>query len=75
MVATLAYSHIKLSFVSIRLRNIQFFFVNLSGPRFVLNLIRIFDGSFGGPTLYENTHYTNPNEVSIYFVLYARLNG
>ncbi|KAJ1210436.1 hypothetical protein NDU88_005800 [Pleurodeles waltl] len=31
------------------------------GPRFVLNLIKIFQGSFGGPTLYENPHYTSPN--------------
>ncbi|KAM8961758.1 ribosome biogenesis protein BRX1 homolog [Pelodytes ibericus] len=31
------------------------------GPRFVLNLIKIFQGSFGGPTLYENTHYQSPN--------------
>ncbi|KAK3732592.1 hypothetical protein QZH41_016066, partial [Actinostola sp. cb2023] len=32
------------------------------GPRFVLNLVRIFEGSFGGPTLYENPHYQSPNE-------------
>ncbi|XP_066925826.1 ribosome biogenesis protein BRX1 homolog [Clytia hemisphaerica] len=32
------------------------------GPRFVLNLIRIFDGSFGGPTIFENPKYTSPNE-------------
>ncbi|KAM9261983.1 ribosome biogenesis protein BRX1 homolog [Morus bassanus] len=31
------------------------------GPRFVLNLIKIFQGSFGGPTLYENPHYRSPN--------------
>ncbi|KAE8636533.1 hypothetical protein XENTR_v10003032 [Xenopus tropicalis] len=31
------------------------------GPRFVLNLIKIFKGSFGGPTLYENPHYQSPN--------------
>ncbi|XP_030048881.1 ribosome biogenesis protein BRX1 homolog [Microcaecilia unicolor] len=31
------------------------------GPRFVLNLIKIFQGSFGGPTLYENAHYQSPN--------------
>ncbi|XP_032811357.2 ribosome biogenesis protein BRX1 homolog [Petromyzon marinus] len=31
------------------------------GPRFVLQLIRLFQGSFGGPTLYENTHYLSPN--------------
>lgn len=32
------------------------------GPRFVLNLIRIFEGSFGGPTLFENPVYISPNE-------------
>ncbi|XP_053159732.1 ribosome biogenesis protein BRX1 homolog [Hemicordylus capensis] len=31
------------------------------GPRFVLNLIKIFRGSFGGQTLYENPHYQSPN--------------
>ncbi|XP_077981953.1 ribosome biogenesis protein BRX1 homolog [Glandiceps talaboti] len=31
------------------------------GPRFVLNLIKIFGGSFVGPTLYENPHYQSPN--------------
>ncbi|XP_072371682.1 ribosome biogenesis protein BRX1 homolog [Scyliorhinus torazame] len=31
------------------------------GPRFVLNLIKIFQGSFGGPTLYENPTYQSPN--------------
>lgn len=34
------------------------------GPRFVLNLIKIFQGSFGGPTLYENPYYQSPNMVS-----------
>lgn len=32
------------------------------GPRFVLNLIRVFEGSFGGSTLYENPQYQSPNE-------------
>jgi len=32
------------------------------GPRFVLNLIRIFSGSFGGSTLYENPLYESPND-------------
>jgi len=32
------------------------------GPRFVLNPIRIFSGSFGGSTIYENPHYVTPNE-------------
>lgn len=31
------------------------------GPRFVLNLIKIFQGSFGGPTLYENEKFVSPN--------------
>ncbi|XP_013916671.1 PREDICTED: ribosome biogenesis protein BRX1 homolog, partial [Thamnophis sirtalis] len=31
------------------------------GPRFVLNLIKIFQGSFGGQTLYQNPHYQSPN--------------
>ncbi|CAK4085907.1 unnamed protein product [Aphanomyces euteiches] len=33
------------------------------GPRFVMTPIRIFDGSFGGMTLYQNPHYVAPNEV------------
>ncbi|RLN94717.1 hypothetical protein BBJ28_00006178 [Nothophytophthora sp. Chile5] len=32
------------------------------GPRFVITPIRIFDGSFGGQTLYQNAHYVSPNE-------------
>ncbi|KAL4235619.1 Ribosome biogenesis protein BRX1 [Mactra antiquata] len=32
------------------------------GPRFVLNPIRVFEGSFGGPTLYLNPGYVSPNE-------------
>ncbi|CAE1316803.1 BRX1 [Acanthosepion pharaonis] len=32
------------------------------GPRFVLNPVRIFEGSLGGPTLYVNPHYQSPNE-------------
>ncbi|KAM7368886.1 hypothetical protein PAMP_013190 [Pampus punctatissimus] len=31
------------------------------GPRFVLNLIKIFQGSFGGPTLFENPYFQSPN--------------
>jgi|EP00970_Alexandrium_tamarense_P010471 ribosome biogenesis protein BRX1 len=31
------------------------------GPRFVLNPIRIFRGSFGGQTLYVNDDFVNPN--------------
>lgn len=33
------------------------------GPRFVLNPIRIFGGSFGGPTLWENPKYVSPNKL------------
>jgi len=33
------------------------------GPRFVLNPIRIFGGSFGGPTLYQNSEYVSPNAI------------
>jgi len=33
------------------------------GPRFVLNPIRIFAGSFGGPTLYQNPSYQTPTEL------------
>eukprot|EP01086_Lenisia_limosa_P013068 TRINITY_DN41867_c0_g1_i1.p1 TRINITY_DN41867_c0_g1~~TRINITY_DN41867_c0_g1_i1.p1 ORF type:complete len:288 (+),score=71.41 TRINITY_DN41867_c0_g1_i1:17-880(+) len=33
------------------------------GPRFVLNPLRVFEGSFGGRTLYENDSYISPNEV------------
>ena len=31
------------------------------GPRFVLNPIRIFRGSFGGQTLYQNSNFVSPN--------------
>uniref|UniRef100_A0A1A8H4I0 Ribosome biogenesis protein BRX1 homolog n=1 Tax=Nothobranchius korthausae TaxID=1143690 RepID=A0A1A8H4I0_9TELE len=31
------------------------------GPRFVLNLMKVFQGSFGGPTLYENPVFQSPN--------------
>lgn len=33
------------------------------GPRFTLQLIRIFDGSFGGMTLYEAPDYISPNSI------------
>lgn len=33
------------------------------GPRFVLNPIRIFRGSFGGQTLYHNPDFVSPNEI------------
>ncbi len=31
------------------------------GPRLCLNPVRIFGGSFGGPTLYDNAAYVSPN--------------
>ncbi len=33
------------------------------GPRFTLNPVKIFDGSFGGATIYDNPQYTSPNAV------------
>ena len=33
------------------------------GPRFVLEPIRIFRGSFGGQTLYQNPSFVSPNET------------
>ncbi|KAK4778942.1 hypothetical protein SAY86_006470 [Trapa natans] len=33
------------------------------GPRFCMNPIKIFGGSFGGPTLYENPFYVSPNQI------------
>ncbi|XP_048759824.1 ribosome biogenesis protein BRX1 homolog [Ostrea edulis] len=33
------------------------------GPRFVLNPIRVFEGSFGGSTLYQNPNYVSPNDL------------
>ena len=33
------------------------------GPRFVLNPVRIFRGSFGGQTLYRNPDFVSPNEI------------
>lgn len=33
------------------------------GPRFCLNPIKIFGGSFGGPTLYQNPLYVSPNQI------------
>jgi ribosome biogenesis protein BRX1 homolog len=31
------------------------------GPRFVMNVIKMFEGSFGGPVIYSNPDYVNPN--------------
>ena len=36
----------------------------------MLNLIKIFEGSFGGATLYENPDYITPNAVSDFFYTY-----
>lgn len=33
------------------------------GPRFVLELIKVFDGSFNGAVLYENPEYVTPNLI------------
>ena len=33
------------------------------GPRFVLDPIRIFRGSFGGQTLFQNADFVSPNEL------------
>ncbi|XP_066145291.1 ribosome biogenesis protein BRX1 homolog isoform X2 [Euwallacea fornicatus] len=32
------------------------------GPRFVLNPVKIFSGSFGGAPLWENSHYMSPSK-------------
>lgn len=32
-----------------------------------MNPIKIFGGSFGGPTLYENPFYVSPNQVSLFY--------
>ena len=33
------------------------------GPRFVLNIVRIFKGAFGGPTLFTNPDFRSPNAL------------
>jgi ribosome biogenesis protein BRX1 len=33
------------------------------GPRFVLDIVRIFAGSLGGPTLWSNPRYLSPNRL------------
>lgn len=33
------------------------------GPRFVLNPIKVFDGSFCGQVMYENPDYVSPNTI------------
>jgi len=45
------------------------------GPRFVLQVMRIFDGSFCGSTLYKNGEFVSPNMVKkkkiIIFLFYV----
>lgn len=36
------------------------------GPRFVLNPVKIFAGSFGNDTLWDNPHYISPAKVIKY---------
>ncbi|KAI8810804.1 Brix domain-containing protein [Cladochytrium replicatum] len=33
------------------------------GPRFMLTIVRIFEGSFGGPTLYHSSSFVSPAQV------------
>ena len=33
------------------------------GPRMVMTPIRIFEGSFGGPTLFDNPEFVSPNAI------------
>ena len=33
------------------------------GPRFVLDVVRVFDNSFGGKTLFQNPRFVSPNAV------------
>jgi len=40
------------------------------GPRFVLNPVKIFAGSFGGDTLWDNPHYISPTKVMHHFYYY-----
>lgn len=43
------------------------------GPRFVLNPVKIFAGSFGGEVLWENPYYISPAKVNeIFILLYLR---
>jgi hypothetical protein len=35
------------------------------GPRFVMNPVRIFESSFGGPPLWANSDYVSPNKVCV----------
>eukprot|EP01069_Polyplicarium_translucidae_P005457 Polyplicarium_translucidae@DN2792_c0_g1_i1.p1 len=35
------------------------------GPRFVMDPIRLFDGCFGGRTLWKNEHYITPRDIRV----------
>lgn len=35
------------------------------GPRFVLNPIRVFTGSFGGATIFQNTNFVSPQQARV----------
>ena len=54
------------SFLLVKFDRLLFVFLWVIGPRFVLNLIRVFDGSFGGATLFQNPRYQSPNQVTVY---------
>ena len=59
------YTHVGVSRPSLLIESTDSDIVSLYlGPRFVLNLIKVFEGSFGGATLYENPNYITPNAVS-----------
>lgn len=44
------------------------------GPRFVMNIISVFAGSFGGEILYKNPDYVTPNQVCFSFGSWICLN-
>ncbi len=52
--------------VSVRLARVR-----CAGPRFTLNPIRVFAGSFGGPTLFLNSQYMAPHEARRYATMDA----
>lgn len=33
------------------------------GPRFCMTVIRVFEGSFGGSTVFENPEFVSPNMI------------
>ena len=40
------------------------------GPRFVLDPVRIFEGTFGGRTLWKNKQYVSPSQVCSFECIY-----